>query len=177
MKLFCIDLDKSKITFTFAGVKMSKAIKLIESTIKKYIMEDDVNDPRYVKTQKRNQMQIDRERWLKRNPKLAAAIDKNPKIEKIYDFFNKELVTRNLWGTFEMNGDLVFIEPKTPQSGEYDGMHITYDPSSGEYEVSEQMAGENANELHIFTVTKSPQAALKSLLMGNKNRKPIKIWK
>lgn len=43
MKLFCIDLDKSKITFTFAGVKMSKAIKLIESVIKSYITEELVD--------------------------------------------------------------------------------------------------------------------------------------
>lgn len=44
MKLFCIDLDKSKITFTFAGVKMSKAIKLVEMTIKKMLKEEQTGD-------------------------------------------------------------------------------------------------------------------------------------
>jgi hypothetical protein len=55
----------------------------------------------------------------------------------------------------------------------YDGMQIIYE--AGIYEVSEFQAGKNQNELHIYKETKSFKIALKSLLIGNK-QKPIKIW-
>ena len=54
------------------------------------------------------------------------------------------------------------------------GMHINYE--DGIFEVIEYQAGKNTDELHIFTETKSFKVALKSLLKGNKKRKPLKIW-
>lgn len=105
-----------------------------------------------------------------------------PEVEKITKKVVEVLQKSNLYHSGLVSFDnneghpVVYFEPNTPPSGLYDGMVMTYSPIEKTFEVSEQQAGEKQNELHIYTDTKQMAAALKSLLLGNKNRKPIKVW-
>lgn len=100
----------------------------------------------------------------------------NPELIKVFEFFRDELQKRNLYGQISFAADEMYIEPKTPPSGEYDGMQIIYFLHSKTFEVSEYQAGPNQDKLYVYTNTKQPKKALESLLLGNKNRKPIKVW-
>lgn len=100
----------------------------------------------------------------------------NPELIKVFEFFRDELQKRNLYGQISFGTDEMIIEPKTPPSGEYDGMQIIYFLRSKTFEVSEYQAGPNQDKLYVYTDTKQPKKALESLLLGNKNRKPIKVW-
>ena len=103
-----------------------------------------------------------------RHPNLCA------NILKIKELLQNE----NLFGQIQMMSfDAIQIEPKTPTHGKYDGMQIIFDFKTEQYEVSEYQAGPDENELHIFTDTKNYKEAIKSLLLGNKNRTPIRIYK
>lgn len=79
--------------------------------------------------------------------------------------------------------DEILIEPCTFKTGNnrkdfFDGMQITIFPD-GVYEVSEYMAGQDQDELHIFKEARSLKAALKNMIKGNKRspEKIKKIWK
>lgn len=100
-----------------------------------------------------------------------------PEVIKLFIFFKDELQRENLYGQISFGFSEMFVEPSTPKTGEYDGMQLIYDFKSKQFEVSEHQAGKNKDELYIYTVTKQPKRALESLLLGNKGRKPIKIYK
>ena len=99
---------------------------------------------------------------------------------KIRSIVNSFLLPLNMSARVCDNGDEIFIEPSTRKTGtlkagKLDGMQIIYFKDQNIFEVSEYMAGEKENELHIYETTKSLKIALKGLLKGNK-RKPSKIW-
>ena len=134
----------------------------------KSIMESIIKEEKFPKKvlfrDKATQNQLD---------KFAA---KNPKLYNILEFFQTELIKLKLYGSIDFGMNEIIIEPKTIPSGIYDGMSCIFHLDLNEFEVVESQAGEKEDEMHIFTVTKSPKVALKSLLLGNKNRKPIKVW-
>jgi hypothetical protein len=90
-------------------------------------------------------------------------------------FIHQFAKDNNLHAHINLNlyGDIYFITYDA--NSIHAGMQILY--NEGLYEVSQYQAGKKANELHIYTVTKSLKIALKSLLKGNKGRKIIELYR
>ena len=115
---------------------------------------------------------------VKKAPVKKAVV--KTKVDEIRDKVISFLNPLGYSATITDNKTEIYIEPSTKKVGKnradfFDGMQIIYDVKTGGYEVSEQQAGKNEDELHIFKVTPSLALALKDLIKGNK-RKAIKIW-
>lgn len=152
--------------------------QLIESSItkivRKIIMEDlSTSEKTAMARLKTYMLKSNKEKQFRELEKASA---KNPELPSVYEFFVDSLQKANLYGQISFGTNELIIEPKTPPSGEYDGMQIIYTLNDKEFEVSEFQAGPNQDQLWVYTITKSKVNALKSLLKGNKNRKPIKVW-
>ena len=68
----------------------------------------------------------------------------------------------------------VTAEISTRERPDQAGMHLIYE--DGIFEVSEYQGGPRADQLHVYGEYKTAGPAVRSLLKGNRNRKPIKIY-
>lgn len=146
--------------------------QLVKEYAKKLISKRKLNEAAnpIVFTDRRKQADFDK--MILTYPEVKKIVEKVVTVLQQKGLYTSSLVT------FDNKSPhpIIHFEPSTRVSDLYDGMIMTYSPADKSFEVSENGAGEKQNELHIYTDTKSLSAALKSLLQGNKNRKPIKIW-
>lgn len=86
-------------------------------------------------------------------------------IERLHKIGNYAMV-------FNVGND-INIEPCTRNNKKLEGMQIIYFAKDDVFEVSEYMAGKQANELWIYKETPSLKIAIKELLKGNNRKSKI----
>lgn len=95
-------------------------------------------------------------------------------ISKIKKAIARYFTSNDIRVSIDNGYEFITIYPETTKRPDLAGLQMTWFLNDNVFEFSEYMAGENENELHIFSINKSLNACLRSFLKGK--RTPIKIY-